>query len=89
MVQYAQSIGAEIIATASPLKHDYLQSLGVKHISTSRDGETFVSEIGKLVGNQGLDVVLLASNLARESLNRHGPGGRFLEMNKGNILTEE
>ena len=72
-IQYAQSIGAEIFATASPSKHDYLRSLGVKHISTSRDGETFVSEMSELVGDQGLDVVLSDSNLARESLDLLGP----------------
>mmetsp|Transcript_16891 Transcript_16891/g.24614 ORF Transcript_16891/g.24614 Transcript_16891/m.24614 type:complete len:239 (-) Transcript_16891:620-1336(-) len=86
-VQYAQSIGAEIFATASPSKHDYLRSLGVKYISTSRDGDTFVSEMGELVGSQGLDVVLSSSNLVRESLDLLAPGRRVLELGKQNILT--
>ena len=73
VIQYAQSISAEIFAMGSPSKHDYLLNFDVKHISTSRDGETFVSEMSKLVGDQGLDVVLSDSNLARESLDLLGP----------------
>ena len=61
----------------------------MKHISTSRNGETFVSEMSELVGDQGLDVVLSASFLARESLDLLGPGGRFLELGKQNILMED
>ena len=36
-IQYAQRVGAEVFATASAPKHEYLRSLGVKHISTTRD----------------------------------------------------
>ena len=36
-VQYAKCVGAKIYATASPSKHEYLRSIGVSNISTSRD----------------------------------------------------
>lgn len=45
--------------------------------------------MSELVGNQGMDVILLAGNLTRESLDLLCPGGRFLELGKRNILTED
>ena len=85
--QYGQSIGAEVFASVSPSKHEYLQSIGVKYVSTSRDGEMFVSEMGNMVGNRGLHVTLLSGNLVRESLDLLVLGGHFLELGKRNILT--
>ena len=44
-IQYAQYIGAEIFATASPSKHEYLQSIGISNISPSKNASVFEEEI--------------------------------------------
>lgn len=88
-IQYAQSIGAEVYATASPSKHDYLRSIGLKYMSTSRVGGIFAAEMRHLVCDQGVDVVLSSGNLVAESLSLLGTNGRFLELGKRNILSKE
>ena len=55
---YAQRVGAEVFATASQPKHAYLRSLGIEHISTSRDADVFAAEMTDMVGERGVDVVL-------------------------------
>ena len=57
-VQYAQQIGAEVFATASSAKHDFLRCFGVKNISTSRDSDTFLSEMKGMVGSSKVNVIL-------------------------------
>lgn len=57
-IQYAQRVGAEVFATASLPKHEYLRSLGVKHISTTRDEDAFARDMGAMVADRGVDVVL-------------------------------
>ena len=57
-IQHAQWVEAEVFATASAPKHEYLRSLGVKHISTTRDENVFAREMGAMVGSRGVDVVL-------------------------------
>ena len=54
-IQYAQFVGAEIYATASPSKHEYRRSIGINNISTSRDEAVFVEEMSRLVGDKGFD----------------------------------
>ena len=88
-IQYAKYAGAEIFATASPSKHEYLRSIGVKNISTSRDGRIFTNEMTELIGGQGVDVVLSAGNLIEESLALLVEGGCFLEIAKLNVFTQE
>ena len=43
--QHAPSIDVEIFAMVSLSKHNYLQSVGVQFISTSRYRKTFVSQM--------------------------------------------
>ena len=88
-VQYAQFIGANIYATASPSKHEYLRSIGVTNISTSRDEAVFANEMSRLVGERGFDVILSAGNLVDKSLDLLADGGCFLEIGKRNILSQE
>jgi myxalamid-type polyketide synthase MxaB len=56
-VQIAQAVGAEIFATASPEKWEFLKSLGVKWVMNSRNLE-FAQQIAALTGGQGVNVVL-------------------------------
>eukprot|EP00952_Eustigmatos_sp_NYUAD-ZCMA_P008889 36844-Eustigmatos_ZCMA.PRE.1 len=59
-VQYAQSVGAVVYATAGrEEKHDYLRSLGVKYVTSSRDAEVFYRDMKSFLGEKGrIDVVL-------------------------------
>lgn len=57
-LHYAQRAGAEVFATASPEKHEFLRGLGINYLTASRDGKEFSREMRGMAGNQGLDVVL-------------------------------
>lgn len=81
-VQLAQRVGAEIFATAgSEQKRAYLKSLGIVHVMDSRSFN-FGSEIMRLTGGKGVDVVLnsLAGDFIENSLSVTTTGGRFLEI---------
>ncbi|HET7695305.1 MAG TPA: type I polyketide synthase [Vicinamibacterales bacterium] len=90
-VQVAQRAGAEIFATAgSPEKHAYLRSLGVKHIMSSRTLD-FSAEILRLTAGEGVHVVLnsLSGEFVDKSVAAVAKGGRFLEIGKAGIWSEE
>ncbi|MCB5363039.1 SDR family NAD(P)-dependent oxidoreductase [Pusillimonas sp. CC-YST705] len=83
-IQYAQSCGAEIYATAgSDEKRDFLRLMGVQHIYDSRS-LSYADEILAATDGKGIDVVL--NSLAGEAINRNlrvlKPFGRFLELGK-------
>jgi acyl transferase domain-containing protein/acyl carrier protein len=87
-IQLARRAGAEIFATAgSPRKRDYLRSLGVDHVLDSRS-LAFVDQIHAITGGRGVDVVLnsLAGEFVTRSMSLLGPGGRFIELGKVDIL---
>ncbi|KAL9188495.1 LOW QUALITY PROTEIN: hypothetical protein ACHAXT_006873 [Thalassiosira profunda] len=88
-IQYAQHVGADIYATASPSKHDYLRTLGVKNVTTSRDEDVFASDMTQFLEGDRFDVVLSSGNLIERSVDLLANGGRFLEIAKKNIWTEE
>ena len=91
-IQYAKRVGAEVFASASLGKHEYLRSLGVRHISTSRDSDVFGREMRGMVGDRGVDVVLTSltsGNYVNESAALLAPGGRFIEIGKRNIWSQE
>lgn len=87
-VQMAQRAGAEIFATASPGKWEYLQSIGIKHIMHSRNVD-FAEEIMSLTGGEGVDVVLncLTGEALEKSFAVLKQGGRFIEFGKLGIWT--
>jgi len=90
-VQIAQRAGAEIFATAgSPEKHQYLRSLGITHIFSSRTLD-FAAQIDALTGGTGVDIVLnsLAGEFIDRSVSVLRRGGCFLEIGKAGIWTEE
>ena len=91
-IQYAQRVGAEVFATASAPKHDFLRSLGVKHISTSRDPGLFKREMQGMVGDRGVDVVLnslTSDGYIDATVSLVGKNGRFIEIGKRNIWSKE
>ena len=89
-LQYARNIGARVIATAgTPAKRDFLHLCGVDHVLDSRSLH-FAEQVMDLTGGQGVDVVLnsLAGEALRRSLELLRPHGRFVELGKRDILTD-
>lgn len=87
-VHLALRSGAEIFATAgSPSKRDYLRSLGVPHVMSSRTLD-FKDEILRLTDGRGVDVVLnsLADDFIPASLALVEAGGTFIELGKKGLL---
>ncbi len=82
-IQIAQAVGAEIYATASPPKWDYLRSQGVINISNSRTLD-FADEILSATAGEGVDVVLnsLTGEVVDRSFQVLRHGGRFIEIGR-------
>jgi myxalamid-type polyketide synthase MxaB len=87
-VRLAQQAGAEIFATASPGKWDFLRSLGIQHIMNSRNTD-FAEEIKQITGGQGVNIVLnsLSGDFIPKSLEILKSGGTFVEIGKIGILS--
>ena len=88
-VQLAQAVGAEVFATASPAKWDFLRSCGISHIMNSRTLD-FAEDVMAITGGEGVDIVLnsLTGDFIPKSLEVLGFGGRFVELGKIGILHE-
>ncbi len=82
-IQIAQSIGAEIYATASTCKWSLLESMGVKQIMNSRS-LNFAEEIMSATNGKGVDVVLnsLSGEFIAKSMAVLNDQGRFIEIGK-------
>ena len=90
-IQLVQAAGAEVFATASAPKQAYLRSLGVEHVFDSRTTD-FGDEILEATDGEGVDVVLnslTSEGFIDASLACLRKGGRFVEMARRDILTEE
>jgi myxalamid-type polyketide synthase MxaB len=89
-VQLAQLVGAEIFATASPGKWDFLKAQGVRHVMNSRTLD-FADEILRLTSGEGVEVVLnsLTGEAIDKSFDVLKRGGRFVEIGKLGIWTAE
>ena len=89
-VRIARRAGAEIHATAHPDKWDFLRSLGVESVTSSRSPE-FADRILERTERRGVDVVLnsLAGEMLVRSLEVVASGGRFVELGKTKVLSEE
>ncbi|WP_194820178.1 type I polyketide synthase [Nocardia sp. XZ_19_385] len=90
-LRFAQNVGARVIATAgSPTKRDLLRVLGAEHVLDSRN-LTFESEVLACTEGRGVDVVV--NSLAGEAISRGlaclRPGGRFVELGKRDIYTNQ
>jgi myxalamid-type polyketide synthase MxaB len=88
-VQLAQIAGAEVFATASPPKWEFLKSMGVKHVMNSRTLD-FAEEVMNLTQGKGVDVVLNSLNgeFITKSFEALAAGGRFVEIGKIGIWDE-
>ncbi|XP_022090003.1 highly reducing polyketide synthase azaB-like [Acanthaster planci] len=88
-IQIAKMIGARIICTAgTEEKRAYLQKeLGVDMVSDSRSSQ-FYDDVMKWTNDEGVDVVLnsLSGKLLQTGISLLGPGGRFCEIGKRDIL---
>jgi 8-amino-7-oxononanoate synthase len=89
-VQIAQSLGAEIYATASPAKWQLLKDQGIERVMNSRTLD-FAEEIRSLTNGAGVDVVFNSLNgeFIERSLGAIAPNGRFVEIGKIGIWTAE
>lgn len=86
-IQIAQQIGAEVFCTVgSDTKREYLRSLGVEHVFSSRSLD-FAEEILRDTNREGVDVVLnsLPGDAITRSLSILRAYGRFLEIGKTDI----
>ena len=90
-IQLAQAAGAEVFATASARKRDYLRALGVEHVFDSRT-TAFGEDILAATGGVGVDMVLnslTGEGFIEASLSCLAEGGRFVEMGRVDILSED
>ncbi len=90
-IQLAQAAGAEVFATASARKRDYLRSLGVRHVFDSRT-TAFGQDILDATDGSGVDMVLnslTGEGFIEASLSCLAKGGRFVEMGRVDILSED
>ena len=87
-VQIALQAGAEIYATASPGKWEFLRSAGVDHIASSRTLD-FAERVLEWTNGEGVDIVLnsLPGEFIAASLATLKPTGHFLEIGKRDIWT--
>ncbi len=89
-VQIAQRAGAEIFATASPSKWDFLRKQGISHIMHSRNLD-FADQILEITDGQGVDVVLnsLNGDFIDKSFEVLAENGRFVELGKIGVWDEQ
>ncbi|MDJ0649138.1 MAG: SDR family NAD(P)-dependent oxidoreductase [Xenococcaceae cyanobacterium MO_188.B19] len=85
-VQICQQVGAEIFATASPNKWEYLKSLGINHIMNSRNLD-FAEEILSITQGEGIDIVLnsFTGEYIPKSLSVLKTQGCFIEIGKNDV----
>ena len=89
-IYLAQQAGATVYATASAKKRDYLRSIGVEHVFDSRSLD-FAQQIRDVTDGYGVDIVLnsLAGEFIEKSMLLLAPGGRFIEIGKADIWSDE
>ena len=85
-VQIAQQVGAEVYATASTGKWEFLKGMGIKYVMNSRNLD-FAEEVMQLTNGKGVDLVLNSLNgeFIPRSLDVLAPQGRFVEIGKVGI----
>ncbi|MBW4534414.1 MAG: aminotransferase class I/II-fold pyridoxal phosphate-dependent enzyme [Pleurocapsa minor HA4230-MV1] len=88
-VQIAQQIGAEVYATASVGKWDFLKASGIKYVMNSRNLD-FAEEVMQLTGGKGVDLILnsLNGDFIPQNLAILASNGRFVEIGKVGIWNQ-
>ena len=90
-IQLAQALGAEIYATASPAKQNYLRQLGIQHVYNSRTTD-FAEQILRDTNGVGVDVILnslTSEGFIAASLSALAQNGRFVEIGKRDIWSTD
>lgn len=89
-VQIAQAVGAEIYATASQGKWEYLKSQGIKHIFDSRTLD-FADQIKAITNGKGVDIVFnsLSGDFIGRSFDALNKNGRFIEIGKKSVWSAD
>ena len=90
-IALARRLGAEVVATASEAKRAHVRSLGVTHVFDSRT-TGFARGVLEATGGAGVDVVLnslTGAGFVEASLECLREGGRFVELGKRDIWSEE
>ncbi|MEM9507577.1 MAG: aminotransferase class I/II-fold pyridoxal phosphate-dependent enzyme [Cyanobacteria bacterium P01_E01_bin.35] len=89
-VQLAQRVGAEVYATASEGKWEFLKASGVKYVMNSRNLD-FAAEVMQLTEGQGVNLILnsLNGDFIPQNLAILAPQGRFVEIGKVGIWSQE
>ena len=89
-IQIAKQAGAEIFATASKGKWEFLRSMGIEKLFNSRTLD-FADRIMEETKGGGVDIVLNSLNgeYIEKSLGLLATGGRFIEIGKIGIWSEE
>ena len=90
-IQLVQAAGAEVVATASESKHNFLKSLGIEHVFDSRQ-LAFGQQVLEATNGEGVDVVLnslTSEGFIETSLSCLKTSGRFIEIGRLNILSDE
>jgi len=89
-VQLARALGAEIYATASREKWDFLRRQGIRHVFDSRS-TGFADEVLRATGGKGVHLVLnsLAGDFIRKGFDILTEGGRFIELGKLDIWSQD
>ncbi|UJR34949.1 hypothetical protein I4U23_027727 [Adineta vaga] len=89
-IQYAQMIGANIIATAgTEEKREFLkEKYQLKHVFNSRD-LSFIPKIREIAPNGIVDIIInsLLGTFRNESLELLAPFGHFIELNKRDVYS--
>src|SRR5881409_1061597 len=76
-IQLCRIAGAEVIGTASAAKHAQLREAGVAHAIDYRT-QDFESEVRRVTGGRGVDIVLDATGAFRKSYRTLAPLGRLV-----------
>ena len=90
-VQLAQFFGAEVFATTSPHKMNFLREQGIKYVMNSRTTE-FADEIMEITEGRGVDVIfnsLTHGEYIPKNIDILSSGGRYVEIGKLNIWTHD
>jgi acyl transferase domain-containing protein/NADPH:quinone reductase-like Zn-dependent oxidoreductase/NADP-dependent 3-hydroxy acid dehydrogenase YdfG len=89
-IEIARAAGARIIATVgSKEKEEFVRSLGVRHIFSSRTPE-FATAVMEATEGHGADIVLnsLSGEMIGRGLEALAPYGRFVELGKRDIYDD-
>ena len=90
-IELARAAGAEVIATASAPKRDFLRSLGIAHVFDSRTTE-FGERVLDVTRGAGVDVIvnsLTGEGFIAASLSCLADGGHFVELARRDIWTAD